>query len=99
MKYYLQEGTEVSLLHLIAKEPAWARNRIIEGERDAELLKVEQDLCSAWMSNAEAYSVAGEKLQAENKTLREALVFIKTFAVDDDIQQVAATAIEETDNG
>ena len=35
-------------------------------------------------------------LTAANKTLREALTFIKDFAVDDDIKQVAATAIEET---
>ncbi len=32
-KYYLQDGREVSLRHLIAKEPEWARNRIIEGEK------------------------------------------------------------------
>ena len=31
--YYLQDGSEVTLRQMIAKEPEWARNRIIEGEK------------------------------------------------------------------
>ena len=32
-KYYLQDGREVTLRTLIAKEPEWAYNRIIAGEK------------------------------------------------------------------
>ena len=43
-KYYLQDGREVSLRTLIAKEPEWARSRIIEGEKAITLLAtIERD--------------------------------------------------------
>ena len=42
--YYDQDGNECNILQLVAREPAWAANRIQEGEKAiARLKEISQD--------------------------------------------------------
>jgi len=69
-KYYLQDGSEVSLRHLISKEPEWARNRILVGEEAIADLKASQAEVVDWQKLSAEETVRADTIEAENLILK-----------------------------